>query len=85
MKNVKCNVGDVVRVEAFDTTEFSGKHDEYPLMSVYVYGRVGDIINDTIVIIMAEDKSGIKGDFDERIVFPMGCIIKVDVLIKGEK
>jgi len=85
MKNVKCNVGDVVRVEAFDTTEFSGKHDEYPLMSVYVYGRVGEITGETIVIIMAEDKNGIKGNFDERIVFPMGCIIKVDVLIKGEK
>jgi len=85
MKTVNCNVGDVVRLEAFDTTEFSGKHDEYPLMSVYVYGRVGEITGETIVIIMAEDKNGIKGNFDERIVFPMGCIIKVDVLIKGEK
>jgi len=85
MKNVKCNIGDIVRLEAFDTTEFSGAHTEFPLMSVYVYGRVGEITDKTIVIVMAEDKNGVPNNFDEKMVFPIGCIVGVEVLIKGKK
>ena len=85
MKKLKCKVGNIVRLEAVDTTKYVGNEYEYPLMVVYVYGRVESISDETIVIVMAEEKSDTVSNFDERIVFPVSCILNAEVLIKGKK
>ena len=85
MGNIKCKVGDVVRVNALDLMKYSGECISCDLLPVYVYGKVDDITKDTIVIRMAEDCDGESSNFDERMVLPIGCVLETLVLIKGKK